>query len=235
MRQIIVTLPRRGPGAGRRIPAMVEGRTETVGRDAVRFRGSAVVVESAADMPDWDFRDYRRTAVLFRGQQYFVAEKRLLPGGSYRYVLEPWGALVDLPGRTITYDDGYAAARDMASRDEKRRDRASAALFFVSPLLGLLSARAKLALNDRYAFDPPTVTRQSLFLERIAFYCLSTLIVLGNVARLPEAWLAGLIVLAAAVLVDMVMRTGPADGGEQEQPGFWEWAWPGWKRRARSR
>ena len=214
---------------------MPNGRTEAVGGDAVRFRGRAVVIESAADMPDWDFRDYRRTAILFRGQTYFVAEKRLLADGAYQYVLEPWGALVDMPGRTVTYDEGYAAARDGASRHEKRRDRASAALFFVSPLLGLLPARAKLSLNDRYAFDPPTVTRQSLFLERIAVYCLFTLIVLGNVARLPSPWLAGLIVLAVAVYVDMIMRTGPADGGEQEQPGFWEWVLPGWKRRAQSR
>ena len=209
--------------------------TETVGRDAVRFRGSAVVVDSPADMPDWEFRDYRRTAVLFRDQKYFVAEKRLLPGGSYRYVLEPWVDGVDVPGRTITYDEGYAAARDADARDAVRRDRASAALFFVGPLLGLLPARAKLALNDRYAFDPPTVTQQSIFLERIAFYCLAALIVLGGVARLPDAWLAGLMLLAAAVLVDMIMRMGPSENGEQEQPGFWEWIVPGWKRRARSR
>jgi hypothetical protein len=214
---------------------MPEGRPETVGRDAVRFRGSALVVDSAADMPDWEFRDYRRTAVLFRDETYFVAEKRLLPGGSYRYVLETWGDAADLPGRTITYDDGYAAARDAAARDGARRDRASAALFFVSPLLGLLPARAKLALNDRYAFDPPTVTRQSLFVERIVFYCLPALIAMGGVARVPRAWLAGLMVLSAAVLMDMIMRTGPAEGGEQEQPGFWEWALPGWKRRAQSR
>lgn len=209
--------------------------TETVGRDAVRFRGSAVVVDSSADMPDWEFRDYRRTAVLFRDQKYFVAEKRLLPGGSYRYVLEPWVDGVDVPGRTITYDEGYAAARDADARDAVRRDRASAALFFVSPLLGLLPARAKLALNDRYAFDPPTVTQQSIFLERIVFYCLAALIMMGGFARLPDAWLAWLMVLAAAVFVDMIMRMGPAEGGEQEQPGFWEWIVPGWKRRARSR
>ena len=212
---------------------MPDGRTETVGRDVVRLYGSGLVVETAADMPDWEFRDYRRTAVQFRDQRYFVAQKRLLPGGSYRYVLEPWGDLADLPGRTITYDAAYAAARDADARDGKRRDRVSAALFFVSPLLGLLPARAKLALNDRYSFDPGTVTRQSIFLERIALYCLAALIVLGNVARLPESWLAGLMALGAAVLVDMIMRMGPADGGEQEQPGFWEWALPGWKRRAR--
>lgn len=214
---------------------MPEGGTEAVGSDAVRFRGSAVVVESAADMPDWDFRDHRRTAILFRGQTYFVAEKRLLDDGSYRYVLEPWVGGVGVPGRTITYDEGYASARDADARDGKRQDRVSAALFFVSPLLGLLPARAKLALNDRYAFDPPTVTRQSLFLERIASYCLPAIILLGAFAGLPRSWLAALLVLSGAVLLDMIMRTSPAEGGEQEQPGFWEWALPGWKRRAQSR
>ena len=201
---------------------MPEGRTETVGRDVVRFRGSALVVDSAADMPDWEFRDYRRTAVLFRSGTYFVAEKRLLPGGSYRYVLEPWVDGVDVPGRTFTYDDAYARARDADARDGARRDRAAAALFFVSPLLGLLPARAKLALNDRYAFDPATVTLQSIFLERIASYCLPAIILLGAFAGLPRSWLAALMVLTGAVLVDMIMRTSPAEGGEQEQPGFWE-------------
>lgn len=210
-------------------------RTESIGRDTVRFRGTAVVVDSAADMPEWEFRDYRRTAILFREQRYFVAEKRLVPGGSYRYVLEPWGDLADLAGRTITYDDSYAAARDAAARTGARRDRASKALYFVSPLLGLLPARAKLVLNDRFGFDPLTVTHQSIFLERITFYGLSALVVLGGFARFPEAWLGALIALDLAVLVDMIMRMGPAEGGEQEQPGFWEWAVPGWKRRARSR
>jgi hypothetical protein len=214
---------------------MPDRRAETVGRDIVRFRGHAVVIESAADMPDLEFRDYHRTVVLFREGKYFAAEKRLLPGGMYQYVLEPWMDGADVPGRTITYDEAYATERDGSARDEVRRDRVSAALFFVSPLLGLLPARAKLALNDRYAFDPLTVTQQSLFVERIAFYCLATLIVLGNVARFPSPWLAGLIVLTVAVFVDLTMRTGPAEEGGQEQPGFWEWIVPGWKRRARSR
>ena len=72
-------------------------------------------------------------------------------------------------------------------------------------------------------------------MERIVFYCLSTFIVLGNVARLPDGWLAPAILLDAAVLIDMIMRMSPSENGEQEQPGFWEWALPGWKRRARSR
>lgn len=214
---------------------MSEGGAELVGRDAVRFRGPALVVESAADMPEWEFRQYRRTAILFRGVTYFVAEKRLLRGGSYRYVLEPWGDAAGLPGITLTYDDAWAAARDAAARTTGRRGAISKALFFVSPLLGFLPARVKILLDDRYGYDPQTVTRQSLFVQRILFYCLLAFLVVGGLARALgdwEPWLAG---FAAAVFVDLVMRLGPSESGEQEQPGFWQWAIPGWKRRARSR
>src|SRR5688500_12356791 len=117
---------------------------EAVGSDRVRLRDASVVVDSRADMPDWEFRDYRRTAILFRDRQYFVGEKRLLPGGSYRYVLQPWEDPGELPGRTIVYDAEYAIARDAAARTTARRDGVSAALLFVSPLLGFLPARTKL-------------------------------------------------------------------------------------------
>lgn len=214
---------------------MAEGRAETVGRDAVRFRGAALVVESAADMPDWEFRDYRRTAILFREETYFVAEKRLLPGGSYRYVLQPWGNAADLPGRTMTYDEAYALARDATARTNARRDAVSKALFFVSPLLGFLPARVKILLDDRYGYDPQTVTRQSLFVQRILSYCLVAFLVIGGFARVLGEWEEWLLGFTAAVFVDLIMRLGPSEDGEQEQPGFWEWAIPGWKRRARSR
>ena len=214
---------------------MAEGRAEAVGRDVVRVRENAVVVDSAADMPEWEFRDYRRTAVVFRERKYFVAEKRLLPGGSYRYVLEPWVEGADVAGRTITYDEAYAATRDTDRRTATTRDRVSKALFFVSPLLGLLPARAKLALDERYGFDPQAVTRQSLFVQRIFFYCLLAFIVLGRFARALDGWDGWLMALTAVVFVDLIMRLGPAENGEAEQPGFWEWALPGWKRRARSR
>ena len=203
------------------------------GRDRVSFRGETVVVESPADMPEWEYREHRRTAILFRDACYFVAEKRLLPGGSYRYVLQPWEDGVGVPGRTVTYDADYAAARDAASRTASRRDGVAKALFFVSPLLGLLPARAKLALDERYGFDPQAVTQQCLFAQRIFFYVLLALIVLGSIARALAGWEGPLIVLALAVLVDLIMRLGPSENGEAEQPGFWEWIVPGWKRRAR--
>lgn len=204
-----------------------------IGGDQVRFRGDAVVVESAADMPDWEFRAYRRTAVLFRDQRYFVSEKRLLPGGSYRYVLEPWGDLTDLPGRTIVYDEAYVVRRDAERRDAVRRDRASAALFWFGPLMGFLPSRLKLALNDRYAFHPVTLTLQSLFLERIALYMLGALLAIGAFTGILGGALPFAVGLGVALLLDIILRTGPAESRDMEQPGFWEWVLPSWRRRAR--
>jgi hypothetical protein len=213
-----------------------ESAAEAIGRDRIRFHGRAVLVESDVDMGDWEFRTYRRTAVLFRDVRYFVSEKRLLPDGSYRYRLEPWNAdLTDLPGAVIEYDESYVVARDRARREGARRDRESAALFFVSPLLGFLPSRLKLTLNDRYAFDPRDVTGQSLFLERVLLYMLIALLAIGGFTRVLGAalfWVAG---AAVAVAIDLVVRTGRLEVGEMEQPGFCEWIVPSWRRRNRRR
>lgn len=215
------------------MPRMAPRPGDAVGADRVRLRGDSVVVDSRADMPEWEFRDYRRTAILYRDRQYFVAEKRLLAGGAYRYVLQPWGDSGDLPGRTLVYDDSYAAARDAAARTGARRDAISKALFFVGPLLGFLPARTKLILDDRYGFDPQVVTRQSVYVERILSYCLVVFVVLAGLARALGRWEGPLLAFTAAVYVDLIMRTSPSENGEPEQPGFWEWAIPGWKRRAK--
>jgi hypothetical protein len=186
-------------------------------------------------MPEWEFREHRRTRIEVDGQRYFVAEKRLLPDGTYRYLLEPWVDGVGVPGRSIVYDARYVAARDAAARTAARREGVSRALFFVGPLLGFLPARVKLALDDRYGYDPQAVTRQSLSVQRIAFYCLCALFTLGHLARALGAWEGPLLAFIGVVLVDLVMRLGPSENGEAEQPGFLEWMVPGWKRRARGR
>src|SRR5688500_12791418 len=198
------------------MPPMSRAQGLAVGADSVHFRETSVVVESAADMPDWEFRDYRRTAILYSGRQYFVAEKRLLPGGGYRYTLQPWGDPGELPGRTIVYDASYATARDAAARTGARRDAVSKALFFVSPLLGFLPARTKLALDDRYGFDPQVVTRQSVFLERILSYCLMAFLLLAGIARALDGWEGVLLAITAAMFVDLLMRTSPSENGEPE-------------------
>ena len=112
---------------------------EAFGRDRVSARGRALVVESPADMPEWEYREHRRAMIVVRGERYFVAEKRLRPGGGYRYRLEPWEDGASVPGREIVYDAAHAIARDADARTAARRGAVEKALFFVSPLLGLLT------------------------------------------------------------------------------------------------
>jgi hypothetical protein len=205
-----------------------------IGADTVRFDGAILIVDSAVDMPDWDFRTYRRCLVTFGELRYSVAEKQALSEGGYRYVLEPWRAeWTDLPGPSIVYGEDYVARRDAGLRNERRQDRAAAVLFWIAPLLGFLPSRFKSTLNDRYAFHPVTLTLQSLFLERILLYGVGALIVIGGVTGILGIWLVAAMLGGAAVGLDLILRTGPAELGSMEQPGFWEWALPGWRRRAR--
>lgn len=207
----------------------------TASPDRVRRDGVGIVIETPADMPEWEFREHRRTQIEVDGARYFVGEKRLLPDGTYRYLLEPWVDDLGVPGRAIVYDAGYVSARDAAARTAARREGVSRALFFVGPLLGFLPARVKLALDDRYGYDPQAVTQQSLFVQRIGFYCLCALFTLGRLAGVLRAWEGAFLAFIVVVLLDLVMRLGPAENGEAEQPGFLEWMVPGWKRRARRR
>jgi hypothetical protein len=208
---------------------------EAFGRDRVTARGRGLVVDSPADMPEWEFREHRRAVIVVRGERYFVAEKRMLDRGAYRYRLEPWEEGAGVPGRVIAYDAAYAIARDAAARTAARRGWIEKGLFFVNPLLGLLPARAKLALEERYGFDPRDVTGRCLLGQRLVFGALLAFIFLGGLARGLGKWEGPLLVLAAATWIDLIVRLGALETGEIEQPGFWEWAIPGWKRRARAR
>jgi hypothetical protein len=211
-----------------------------VGPDRVSYRGDAVAVVSAVEMPGWEYRDHRKIAVVFRGARYYVAEKALRPDGRYRYLLTPWpDDLTDLPGATVHYDERYVEERDARLRREAREDRTAEALSFVSPFLGLLPASLKLKLNDRYAYDPVTVTKQSLVLEYLLLMVLMALTTihvfaagLGGASLLGE-YLGLVVVVLIALPLDILMRRGPVEAGGMEQPGFFEWAIPRSVRRRR--
>jgi hypothetical protein len=202
------------------------------GSDRIVRHEDCVWVDSAVEMPDWEFRDYRKLAVLFQGRRYFVAEKTPLPGGRYRYRLDPWpDDLTDIPGRTVEYDERYVAERDARLRRDTRNARAGEALSFVSPFLGLLPASVKLKLNDRYAYDPVTVTKQSLVLEYLVLMVLLALTVIDVFVRMRGATLFGgrlgtVLVVLILVAVDILVRRGRVESDAMEQPGFWEWALP---------
>ena len=99
--------------------------------------------------------------------------------------------------------------------------------------MNVLPSRLKLDLNDRYAFHPLTLTLKSLFLERILLYVAGALILIAGPTGILGRWLVPTVLLAVAICVDLVLRTGPAELGSVEQPGFWEWALPAWRRRNR--
>jgi hypothetical protein len=200
----------------------VDQSRENVGPDRVRFSGDNLVVEAACEMPDWKATRYRRTAIVFRQRTYFVASSASQASGVHRYVLEPWPEdLHDEPGRIIDYHAAYALERDERRRRQARVERESLVLFFLSPLLGFLPSGLKLALNDRYGYDPVTVTGRSLFIQRLLMLMLMALAPLSLFAGIPIAPVAGLLLM---VLVDLVIRQGRQLRGTMRQYGFWEWA-----------
>jgi hypothetical protein len=78
-----------------------------------------------------------------------------------------------------------------------------------------------------------TLTLQSLFLERVALYTVGALLAIGAFTGILGQALPFAIAVEAALLLDIILRTGPAEAGEMDQPGFWEWILPSWRRRAR--
>src|SRR5262245_8418276 len=67
---------------------------ERVGSDRVTVKANRLVVESRADMPGWEVRSFRRVAIVYRGERWFVVAKAH-DGWRFRYTLEPWDAARD--------------------------------------------------------------------------------------------------------------------------------------------
>src|SRR5262249_38763211 len=139
---------------------------EAVGSDSLMFKDDRLLVHASCEMPDWKATRYRKTAVVFREQTYFVASRMSLPGGGWRYVLEPWPEdHHDVPGNTVHYDEAYVLERDALHREQRHVEAKAMGLVLLTWLLGFLPSETKLRLNERYAIHPLTVTEKSLFLE----------------------------------------------------------------------
>jgi hypothetical protein len=69
--------------------------------------------------------------------------------------------------------------------------------------------------------------------EQNAFYGLFAFALIVWVSNGYPGVLPWVMGVGVAVAIDLVMRMGPVELGEMEQPGFWEWVLPSWRRRTR--
>src|SRR5688572_26022600 len=90
-------------------------QTLTVGRDQVTVSEKQVIIDAAAEMPDWQVREFNRSIIFFQEKKYFLRQKA--PAQKpyrLRYVLEPWPVEAPTGGGSFTYDADAVAERDAA-------------------------------------------------------------------------------------------------------------------------
>src|SRR5262245_32205871 len=209
---------------------------ERVGSDRVSAEGERLVVESRADMPGWEVRAFRRAAIVYRGERWFVAAKKR-EGAGFRYTLEHWDdARADIDGGVIEYDAGYVYARDAAERARAVAGGTRAFVLPFYPLIGLLPSALKRRLADRFGIDEDLTTKQSIVLEAGVGLMCGALISISSMANVYGGafgvkeipWLdqlAGGAAPVAVVLIapDVVMRYARILGESGVHWGFWEW------------
>jgi hypothetical protein len=208
---------------------------ERVGSDRVSIDGGRVLVESRADMPGWEVRAFRRTAIVYRGRRYFVAEK-IRERDRVRYALEPWDEdRGDLDGGSIDYDESWVAARDQARRARAAASRVRTVLVPLYPLIGLLPGAIKRRLADGYGISEELATAQSLVLEGCVVLMVGAALSISSMTGIyghafgveSVPWLhdvgrTGTIALLLLV-PDVVMRYAKILGESTYAWGFWEW------------
>lgn len=144
----------------------MEQVTKYLGNDRIAHQGEQVVITSTTDMPDWRARRFRKIAVFFEGEKYFVADYLKLDKDSHRYVLERWPSdLNDLPGKIIEYDLEYVEARERVIEQVTNENRMYSILRPLSPFVGLLNSKVKLRLQETYGIDAQESTYYSLWIE----------------------------------------------------------------------
>jgi hypothetical protein len=208
---------------------------EHIGSDRVIVRGSRVIVLSRADMPAWEVRAFRRAAIHFRGERFYVRAKERRDGG-FRYTLERWpDDLEDIGGPQLEYGPSFVAERDGARRAVAVARRLRLLLVPLYPLIGFLPSEVKRRLADGYGISSERATEQSLWLEAAlalaaaAMFTISTMSgLLGRflgTGELPWADSASGITLFVLVVsaVDLVVRYARILAESERSYGFWEW------------
>ena len=142
----------------------VEVKTLKIGRDQVTISEKQIIIDAAAEMPDWQVREFNRSIIYFQDQKYFLRQKSpaQMPY-RFRYVLEPWPMEAPTSGGCFNYDEEAVAQRDAAIKAGHFEDVARAFLYLFFPFLGLLWSGTKDKLS-RFGIVPRTVTGVSIML-----------------------------------------------------------------------
>ncbi len=140
-------------------------QTLKVGRDQVTITENQVIIDAAAEMPDWQVRGFNRFPIYFQDEKYFLRQKAAAQTPyRVRYVLEPWPTEATTSGGGwFAYDEEAVAQRDAAIKDGRFEDVVRSVLYLFYPLLGLLWSGTKDKLA-RFGIVSRTVTGVSIML-----------------------------------------------------------------------
>ena len=208
---------------------------DRVGSDRVSADGDRLVVESRADMAGWEVRSFRRTAIVYRDQRWFVAAKERGRGG-FRYVLHRWDdERGDIDGGVIDYDARFVASRDGAGLARAAASGVHALLLPFYPVIGLLPSAVKRRLADGFGISEERATAWSVALEASLAFMIMALLTISSFTRIYGSalgvdsvpWLrnvpaAGIVALLL-IVPDALVRYGKILGDSRRAWGFWEW------------
>lgn len=193
--------------------------TFTVGLDHVVVSDVGVLVHSREFKEDtWQVRKFRRTKIVFREKEYFIAEVR--DGGDswdLIYVLKPWIEVPkDIPGAVIHYNEEYEEA--LRARDAHARKveiPVYGTLLLMAPITGLAWESHKLRVEKATGAPMLRITRISTYPETFLGLFFGTVGAIGGSVSI--------ILVGAVLLIDSIMRRLHTNYSEPRRFGFLEW------------
>jgi hypothetical protein len=214
----------------------------TVGKDRLTIRGEFVTIDAAAEIPDWQVREFQRMPIYLGEFKFFLRQKLPAePGFRIRYLLERWpeDAHFDAGPISFIYDEQFVADRDAEMACNERYDKLGRILICLYPFLGFLWSGTKKRLVPA-GFIPRSITGISIFTTVCLLVLQGTFIrmrlglftvLFGNMARFEGLLLTLDYALFGLMLVDIVLRFDQHLKGVENPWGFCEWITKPFRRR----
>jgi hypothetical protein len=179
-------------------------------------------------MPEWRASRYRPTAVFFEDERFAVRAHHAEEHRLHVYELTPWpDDGIDPPGKVIEYDEDYVRLRERQRSVGQISEVLAMLAVPLKPVLGLLPARVKAALQTTIGVHPVEATRASITLEGVvAFLCAALAIIHIATAGVSTPELVHTVWLLPLILADAFMRFDAVLKEETHPPGFLEWLLP---------